>query len=97
MTDNRQRRNTPTGNGKLKEVLEAIRDFILHNSKVVFPVILIACVAFTVVIALNAGKKKDGSWYVLTAILWDLGNWTKAGSKTNITQAGVCSRRNYAA
>lgn len=59
MTDNRQRRNTPTGNGKLKEVLEAIRDFILHNSKVVFPVILIACVAFTVVIALNAGKKKD--------------------------------------
>ena len=59
MTDNRQRRNTPTGNRNLKKVLEAIRDFVLRNSKIVFPIILIACVAATVVIALNAGKKKD--------------------------------------
>lgn len=59
MTDNRQRRNTLTGKRNLKKILGLIRDFILHNSKIVFPVILIACVAVTVVIALNAGKKKD--------------------------------------
>lgn len=59
MTDNRQRRNTPTGKRNLKKILGLIRDFILHNSKIVFPIILIACVAVTVVIALNAGKKKE--------------------------------------
>lgn len=38
---------------------EKIREFILRNSKIVFPVILIVCVAITVVFALNAGKAKD--------------------------------------
>lgn len=39
--------------------LEKLRDFILRNSKIVFPIILIVCVAFTVVTALNANKAKD--------------------------------------
>lgn len=39
--------------------LEKIRDFILRNSKIVFPIILIVCVAITVVTALNAGKAKE--------------------------------------
>lgn len=59
MTDNRQRRNTSTGNRNLKKDLGKIWDFILRNSKIVFPIILIVCVAVTVVIALNAGRAKD--------------------------------------
>lgn len=59
MTDHRQRRNTSTGNRNLKKDLGKIWDFILRNSKIVFPIILIVCVAFTVVIALNAGKQKE--------------------------------------
>ena len=39
--------------------LEKIRDFILRNSKIVFPIILIVCVAITVTAALNAGKVKE--------------------------------------
>jgi len=58
MTENRQRRNTPTGNRNFKKTLANILAFILHHSKIVFPIILIACVALTVVIALNASKEK---------------------------------------
>lgn len=39
--------------------LEKIRDFVLRNSKLVFPIILIVCVALTVTAALNAGKVKE--------------------------------------
>ena len=59
MTDNRQRRNTPTGNRRMKMNLDKIRDLILRNSKIVFPIILIVCVAFTVVTALNASQIKE--------------------------------------
>ncbi len=44
------------GNDKLTTV----RDYIVKNSKFLFPVILIAVVAITVSIALNAGRAKDG-------------------------------------
>lgn len=40
--------------------LTKIRDYIVNNSKFLFPVILIAVVAVTVSFALNAGNKKDG-------------------------------------
>ena len=43
------------------------------------------------------GKKKAGFLYARMAILLALANWTEAGSKINTTQAGVCSRRDYAA
>lgn len=42
-----------------KENLTKIRDYIVKNSKFLFPVILIAVVAITVSFALNAGNKKD--------------------------------------
>lgn len=59
MSNNRQRRNAPAGNKKFVKVLMALRDLILSHSRIVFPVILIVCVAITVVIALNAGKAKN--------------------------------------
>lgn len=42
-----------------KDNLIKIRDYIVKNSKFLFPVILIAVVAITVSFALNAGNKKD--------------------------------------
>lgn len=42
-----------------KDNLTKIRDYIVKNSKFLFPVILIAVVAITVSFALNAGNKKD--------------------------------------
>lgn len=59
MTNNKQRRNTPTGHKDLKKMLQEVKTLIIKNSKIVFPIILIACVAITVVIALNAGKARD--------------------------------------
>ena len=41
-----------------KDKWSTIRDFIVRNCKIVFPVILVVVVAFTVVIALNANKAK---------------------------------------
>lgn len=41
-----------------KDKWSTIRDFIVRNCKIVFPVILVAVVAFTVVVALNANKAK---------------------------------------
>lgn len=41
-----------------KDKWKTIRDYIVKNSKFVFPVIVIAVVAITVSIALNAGKEK---------------------------------------
>ena len=40
--------------------LTTIRDFIVKNSKFLFPVIVIAAVAVTVSIALNAGEARAG-------------------------------------
>ena len=42
-----------------KDNLTTIRDYIIKNSRFLFPVILIAVVALTVSFALNAGNKKD--------------------------------------
>lgn len=42
----------------MKEKLMSVRDFILAHGKIVFPILLIAAVAVTVVFALNAGKDK---------------------------------------
>lgn len=56
MTDNRQKRNTSTGLGNIKDIALAVRDFVLKNSKIIFPIILIVCVAITVAVALNIGK-----------------------------------------
>lgn len=41
-----------------KDKLTAIRDYIVKNSKFLFPVVVIAVVAVTVSVALNAGKSK---------------------------------------
>ena len=43
----------------LKEKLSQIRDFILKHYKLVFPALLILCVAVTVVIALHANSRSD--------------------------------------
>ena len=43
-----------------KDNLTTIRDYIVKNSKFLFPVVLIAVVAVTVSFALNAGNRKDG-------------------------------------
>ena len=42
----------------MKDKMRAVLDFIMRKSKIVFPVIVIAAVAVTVVIALNANDKK---------------------------------------
>ena len=42
----------------LKDKLEALRDFAVRNSKLVFPVVLIAAVAATVTLALRAGNEE---------------------------------------
>lgn len=42
----------------LKDKLTVIRDFIVRNYKIVFPVIVVAVVAFTVVVALNLNRGK---------------------------------------
>ena len=42
-----------------KDQLTKVRDYIVKNSKFLFPVILIAVVAVTVSFALNAGKPKE--------------------------------------
>lgn len=42
-----------------KDNLTTVRDYIVKNSRFLFPVILIAVVAVTVSFALNAGNKKD--------------------------------------
>ena len=42
-----------------KNKWSAIRDFIVKNCKIVFPILLVAIVAVTVVIALNANKEKQ--------------------------------------
>ncbi|MCM1187902.1 MAG: SH3 domain-containing protein [bacterium] len=42
-----------------KDKWKAIRDIIVRNCKIIFPVLLIAVVAFTVVTALNANKAKE--------------------------------------
>lgn len=42
----------------MKEKLASVRDFILTHGKIVFPILLIAAVAVTVVFALNAGDDK---------------------------------------
>lgn len=42
----------------LKDKMMGIRDFIVKNCKSIFPVIVIAVVAFTVVIALNLNREK---------------------------------------
>ena len=42
----------------IKEKLMSVRDFILAHGKIVFPILLIAAVAVTVVFALNAEKDK---------------------------------------
>lgn len=42
----------------MKEKLMSVRDFILAHGKIVFPILLIAAVAVTVVFALNAGNDK---------------------------------------
>lgn len=62
--------------------LEKIREFILRNSKIVFPVILIVCVAITVVFALNAGKAKDEQ-------VKDVNVETVSGSNNNEPTLGV--------
>ncbi len=43
----------------LKEKLSQIRDFILKHYKLVFPVVLVICVAVTVVIALHANSRSE--------------------------------------
>ena len=47
MTNNKQRRNTPTGHKDLKKMLQEVKTLIIKNSKIVFSIILIACVAIT--------------------------------------------------
>ncbi len=42
----------------LKDKLEALRDFAVRNSRLVFPVVLIAAVAATVTLALRAGNEE---------------------------------------
>ena len=42
-----------------RDKLTSIRDYIVKNSKFLFPVVLIAAVALTVSFALNAGNQKD--------------------------------------
>ena len=42
-----------------KEKLENVFNYINKHSKVAFPVIIIAAVAITVTVALNAGSKRD--------------------------------------
>lgn len=42
----------------LKDKLTDVRDFIVNHSKIIFPVFVVAVVAFTVVIALNLNQEK---------------------------------------
>lgn len=58
MAENRQRRNGPNGQRNIKAIIQTIGDTMLKHSRIVFPVILIACVAITVLIALNATRAK---------------------------------------
>lgn len=41
----------------LKNVIQTVRDFVLKHYKLIFPIILVVCVAVTVVIALNANAE----------------------------------------
>ena len=56
MTDNRQRRNFSSGKRRWNQLLQNIRELFVKHSKIAFPILLIVCVAVTVVIALNMGK-----------------------------------------
>lgn len=42
----------------LKAKLDALRDWLIRYSKIVLPVILVICVGLTIVIAINANKRK---------------------------------------
>lgn len=44
--------------GFLKAKLDALRDWLIRYSKIVLPVILVICVSLTIVIAINANKRK---------------------------------------
>lgn len=44
--------------GFLKAKFDALKDWLIKYSKVVLPVILVLCVALTIVIAINANKRK---------------------------------------
>lgn len=81
MTDNRHRRNTSTGNRNLKKDLIKIGNFILKHSKIVFPIILIVCVAITVVIALKAGEAKEEAATETTRI--------ESVSSSDVTEASI--------
>ena len=42
----------------VKEKLIMIRDFIMDHTKIVMPLVLIACVLITILIAVNANQKE---------------------------------------
>lgn len=80
------RRNSPSGNRNIKEGLAGVYNFILKHSKIVFPLILIACVAVTVVIALNAGKAKDVSAEEASGTTVSDANVVEAGIGLTVTE-----------
>ena len=43
----------------VKEKLIMIRDFIMDHTKIVMPLVLIACVLITILIAVNANQKEN--------------------------------------
>ncbi len=45
----------------IKNVIGTVRDFILKHNKLIFPIILVLCVAFTVAVALNAHSETSVS------------------------------------
>lgn len=80
------RRNAPSGNRNIKEGLAGVYNFILKHSKIVFPLILIVCVAVTVVIALNAGKAKDVSAEEASGTTVSDANVVEAGIGLTVTE-----------
>ncbi|MBQ7933814.1 MAG: SH3 domain-containing protein, partial [Lachnospiraceae bacterium] len=65
----------------LKEKLSQIRDFILKHYKLVFPLVLVICVAVTVVIALHANSRSEVEGIINES--------TQAASGTDVTSEDV--------